>query len=346
MHSFLKIAACTAFSIFFLAAATASASAQANLQSAPGVGTQAAAVPSQPERCKVGIFIVDLHQLDIQKKSFNSNFWLWSLCATEQRQPLKSIEYVNGNSTAASLDQVLLREGVYWSTRKIDGSFRHDWDVRNFPFDRHVMTIAMEEGIDDTREFQYEADQAKSGYDQRIDIPGWRITGFRLVPTERQYATTFGDPSLPANASASYSRLQAEIMLSRDSFTSFFKMASVVYVAATLALLSFLFHLDAASAFGSRISFLAGSLFATVINMRVASTELGSNEGLTLIDLIHITVLILILTATMLTIAADRRLETGKAQSVRRFDLRNLILCAVVFVVANIALVATAAVRG
>ena len=59
--------------------------------------------------------------------------------------------------------------------------------------------------------------------------------------------------------------------------TSFLKMTSAVYVAATLALLSFLFHLDSASSFSSRISFLAGALFATVVNMRVASSELQSN---------------------------------------------------------------------
>ncbi len=45
------------------------------------------------------------------------------------------------------------------------------------------------------------------------------------------------------------------------------------------ALLSFLFLLDSPSAFGSRIGFLAGPLFATVINRRVASTELGSDDG-------------------------------------------------------------------
>jgi hypothetical protein len=90
----------------------------------------------------------------------------------------------------------------------------------------------------------------------------------------------------------------------------------------------------------------AGSLFATVINMRVSSAELGSNEGLTLIDDIHITVLILILTATMLTIAADRKLRRGTAQSVRHFDVRNGVACALVFATANIALIVTAAIRG
>jgi len=135
-------------------------------------------------------------------------------------------------------------------------------------------------------------------------------------------------------------------MVVRDSFTSFFKMASVVYVAATLALLSFLFYLDSPSSFGSRISFLAGSLFATVINMRVSSTELGSNEGLTLIDMIHVTSLILILAATVLTIMADRRLNAGNRDAVRRFDLHNMIICGAFFIAANVALIAHAAIVG
>jgi hypothetical protein len=308
---------------------------------------QVQAEASAPESCRIGVFLVDLHQLEIQKRTFNANFWLWSVCANEHRQPLKVMEFVNANSTSATLDQSSKREGLTWSARKIDGSFRHEWDVRNFPFDRHVLTIAMEEGVDDTRTFRYEPDFDRSGFDKGVALPGWRLTGFRLVPEERQYDTTFGDPSLPPNASAHYSRLRAEVSVSRtNTFTSFFKMASVVYVAATLALLSFLFHLDSGGSFGSRISFLAGSLFATVINMRVASTELGINEGLTLIDLIHITALILIITATILTIIADRQLETGKKQSVRRFDFRNAIICGTAFIAANAALIVGAAIRG
>lgn len=310
-------------------------------------GTALAQTPTaQPDVCKIGVFFIDLHQLEIQKRSFNANFWVWSVCASEQRQPLKVLEFVNANSTSGTLDQTSRREGMTWSARKIDGSFRQDWDVRNFPFDRHVLKVAMEEGVDDTKTFRYEPDP-RSGFDKDVVVPGWRVTQFRLKPSEREYDTSFGDPSLSADASARYSRVEAQISITRtNTFTSFFKMASVVYVAATLSLLSFLFHLDSGGSFGSRISFLAGSLFATVINMRVASTELGTNEGLTLMDLIHITALILIIAATILTIVADRQLETGKKQSVRRFDFRNAIICGTVFIGANAALIIGAAIRG
>jgi hypothetical protein len=297
------------------------------------------------ERCKLGVFLVDLNDLNVQKKSFDASFWLWTLCANGERHPLKTLEFVNGMRPNGSLDQSSVRNGVTWSSRKIEGSFRQDWDLRDFPFDRHVLRLTLEEGVDDSSAFQYEPDPA-SGYDKHVHLSGWRVTGFRIVPTERRYETTFGDPLLPQDASAGYSGVQAEISVTRASYTSFFKMASVVYVAATLALLSFLFHLDSPSSFGSRISFLAGSLFATVVNMRVASAELGTSDGLSMIDLIHITALLLVITATILTIAADRRLEKGKKETVRHFDLRNMIVCAVTFVVANIGLITFAAIRG
>lgn len=294
------------------------------------------------EHCKVGIYIVDLHDLDISKKLFDANFWVWSQCKRETLTPLKTMEFVNANRVSGALDQMQNRDGIYWSARKIDGTFRHDWNVRNFPFDRHVMRISLEEGMDDGRTFLYEPDLPASGYDRRIALPGWKLEGFRLLSSTRHYETTFGDPTLTHETPAEYSRLDAEIIVSRASLTSFVKMTSAVYVAATLALLSFLFHLDSASSFSSRISFLAGSLFATVVNMRVASSELGSNDGLTLIDNIHITVLFLVIAATVLTILADRRMRKGKADSIRHFDLVNLAWCAGLFVTANAVLIGMA----
>lgn len=304
-----------------------------------------AAAPAQPaaaQRCKVGIYFVDLHDLDISKKLFDANFWVWSLCPNDKLAPLKVMEFVNANRTAGSLDQTQVRDGIHWSARKIDGTFRHDWNVRNFPFDRHVMRVSIEEGMDDARTFLYEPDLPGSGYDRRISLPGWKLEGFRLISSTRHYETTFGDPSLTHEEPVEYSRLDAEITVARASLTSFFKMTSAVYVAATLALLSFLFHLDSASSFSSRISFLAGSLFATVVNMRVSSSELGSNDGLTLIDNIHITVLILVIAATVMTILADRRMRKGKTEDIRHFDRVNMAWCAGLFITANAALIGMA----
>ncbi len=304
--------------------------------------TSAAPPVVAAQRCTIGIYFVDLHDLDISKKLFDANLWVWSLCPNDKLTPIKTMEFVNANRTSSSLDQVQVRDGVHWSAKKVDGTFRHDWNVRNFPFDRHVMRVSIEEGMEDGRTFLYEPDLPASGYDRRISLPGWKLEGFKLISSTRHYETTFGDPTLTHETPVEYSRIDAEITVARASLTSFLKMTSAVYVAATLALLSFLFHLDSASSFSSRISFLAGALFATVVNMRVSSSELGNNDGLTLIDNIHITVLILVIAATVLTILADRQMRKGKAETIRRFDHVNLAWCAGLFVVANVVLIGMA----
>lgn len=308
-------------------------------------GAMAQPAPDEPapsERCKIGLYFVDLHHLDMAKNQFEANFWLWSLCPKESLAPLKTAEFVNANRTAFALDQTLPRDGVFWSARKVDGAFRHAFDVRNFPFDRHVLKVIVEEGIDDLRSFGYEPDLAASGLDRNIELAGWKIESFRLNTASHRYATTFGDPTLAHETPGAYSQVEAEITVSRASRLSFLKMTAPAYVAAVLALLSFFFSLDAGSTFSSRMSFLASALFATVVNMRVASSELGSNDGMTLIDLIHVTVLALIIAATVSTLIADRRMRQGKPDIARRYDRHSLTWCASLFVAVNVALIASA----
>jgi len=305
--------------------------------------TEAPTAPSAPASCKLGLFVVGLHDLDVRRKLFNADFWLWSLCRDASRAPLTSTEFVNANRTSASLDQSNVRNGLHWTARKIEGTFRHRWDVRNFPFDRHTLRIAIEEGKEDARDFVYEPDLAASGFDPNFTLPGWKIERFRLTPAMHRYDTTFGDPTVTPGQAVNYSRLTAEVTVVRTSRIGFVKMTAAVYVAAVLALLSFLLQVDSVGTFSSRLSFLAGSLFATVVNMRVASSELGSEDGLTLIDDIHITVLLLIVTATVCTLLADfRRRRNEDGDRIRRFDRRNMAWCAALFVAANIVLVAMA----
>ena len=140
---------------------------------------------------------------------------------------------------------------------------------------------------------------------------------------------------------ALFSRLSIEVDLVRDGLLSFLKLTAVVYVSAALALMSF--RLDATSIFGDRIGLLVGALFATVISMNAANGELGSTDQLTLIDLIHVLCLVLIVTAMLLALRANRRTAKGaEAAPLREQDLRNMMVCGALFVLANVALVGNA----
>lgn len=296
---------------------------------------------SAPERCKTGVFVADLHDLSQTARNFDADLWFWSVCAGADRKPLQTMEYINANKVITSLDSTLPRNGGFWSNRKVVGEWRHDWNLSSYPFDRQTLQMVVEEGVDDDRAFAYDADTERSAYDPAIHIPGWRITGFRLVPVDHDYPTSFGDPTLAPGAGAQFSRLSIEVDIERDGVLSFLKLTSVVYVAAILALMSF--RIDPSENFGDRFGLLAGALFATVVSMSVASDQLGSNDQLTLIDLIHISCLLLIVAASILTLLANYRVRLGRSiEALRQLDVRYMLTLGGLFVLFNMAMVARA----
>jgi hypothetical protein len=308
-----------------------------------GIAPASAQQIRTPDHCRTGAYITDLYNLSQPDRTFKADVWFWSVCDKPTRRPLQSMEYVNASQFNITLDSTAPRGDQFWSNRKVVGTWRHVWNVANYPFDRQTLTMVVEEGLQDVRSFYYDADGENSSYDPSLDIPGWRITDSRIVPNAHQYPTTFGDPSLTINTSAEYSRLSIEVDIQRDGFLSFLKLTAVVYVAAALALMSF--RLNPIRHFGDRMGLLAGALFATVISMNSANSELASADQLTLIDLIHIACLILILSAAMLTLINNRAGTTDR-DVLRRRDYISLVSAAGAFVGINLALIGTALLAG
>ena len=57
------------------------------------------------------------------------------------------MEFINADRVTSRLESSTQRGELVWRQRKIRGTFRHNWDLRNFPFDRQTLTIAIEEGV-------------------------------------------------------------------------------------------------------------------------------------------------------------------------------------------------------
>jgi len=297
-----------------------------------------------PATCRVGLYLRDLHSFDPTADTFGADFWLWSLCPTADLQPLQTMEFINSDNVA-----VLLDVGDYplWTQRNVDGTFRYDWDERNFPFDRHTLTIDLEEGVEDVHGFFYEPDTANSGVDPELQLPGgWRMTGTRLVGSIKTYDTTFGDPDLPVGGSSQYSRLTLSIDLERTDLGGFLKLTAVVYAAFIFALITYVMHLETATGIGARVSLLAIALFSTAVNLVNASNFLGTASGLTLVDKIHVMVLVYILVAAIVTVVSRLLLDRGvEAAAIAALNLRVGAIVVISFVALN-ALLIVLAVRG
>ena len=125
------------------------------------------------------------------------------------------MEFVNADQITKRLENLTERDGLYWRQRKITGRFRHAWVLRDYPFDRQVLKIVLEEGTEDAASMVYDPDTRNTSYQATGDVEGWRITAITVESGVAHYATTFGDPASAAWQGSDYSRTTVSLMLVR-----------------------------------------------------------------------------------------------------------------------------------
>jgi hypothetical protein len=291
----------------------------------------------------IGIFITSLHDLDVTADTFGVDYWVWTVHPPELN-PLETLELYNAKEAHADLDQTAERGDRSWSQRKISAVVRHDWDISNFPFDRQVLDIVLEEGVADTTTLVYSADTTNSGYNEDIHLEGWHITDFAIEERTVDYATTFGDPDI--SEGSSYARLVASVQLQRETVTGFIKLVTGVYVASAIVLLSFLMNPQHPPIFSGRMGVLVGALFATVLSLRASEAVLGTTESVSLVDKIHIIAMVYILIAALITVLVRKAYESGKEELAKRRDRIGLGVLGISFVLINGLVIILAAITG
>jgi hypothetical protein len=304
----------------------------------------APAAAAAPQAYPLGVYVLSVHDLNVGARTAGVDMWLWSLSANKAR-PLETVELVNANRAIRSLGSTQPRPPGAWSQEKVSGTFRQIWDFRNFPFDQQTVEVVLEEGVEDASSFVYRVDEQASSYQEEMELPGWRITGFDVRRISQPYETTFGDPLLAGRGGSDYSRVVAEVHLKREAIvTTFFKLAAPLYAAVLMALATFFIPLESLQELGARMGLLAAALFAAVLNMRDASDTIGAETGLSLLDQIHIAAFVLIIAATVIGIRSRLRVEHGvDPDRIRRFDHRSFAVASTLFVAVNVALIAVAA---
>jgi hypothetical protein len=273
------------------------------------------------------------------------DYWVWSVYPEGRRNPLESMAFRNAEQVDERLPLTEARGERLWSQLKVRAIVQQDWDLSNFPFDRHVLEIEMEEGFDTAATLTYRPDTANSGYNEEIEIPGWRITDFRLTERTVDYRTNFGDPAL-SEGESSYSRLVASMEIQRQNTTVFFRLISAACVAMGIALLTFLMLPTDVGVFTARMTVLVGALFATVISMQVGEQMLGATLRVSLVDKVHILTMTYIFVAAALTLISRNLCASEETERARRWDRISLQVFGSSFVLITGALIAVARIVG
>lgn len=309
-----------------------------------------------PKTCRVGIFVTSLRNFRLAEKSFRADFRVWSVCPSKDLKPLESMEIIDAIESeevayptlakANQTESFATKGSVYWSQRDVSVVLNQNWEIQNYPFDRHTLKITLEEGIQDVSGFVYTPDFKNSGYQQDMKLSGWKIKNFTLQEEKSVYETTFGDPELVSQQGV-YSRLTASIPIQRVKRISFFKLTAGLYVAFAVAMLSFFYETGQPSLVSARTSLLVGCLFAALVNMRAPESVLGRTESLTLVDQIHIVAIIYIFVAALATVLSRLMNESGQGKQALWLDRRLFFrVLTISFIVLNAIVISHAAIMG
>ena len=291
--------------------------------------------------CRIGINIEELYDLNLAGDTFGAVLWLWSLCPSAQPAPLETIALPTGTSlNLGELRGRSVGDGRYYQYQRIQGTFRHDWDMSHYPFDRQRLVIPIDETDLGSSVVVFEPDIESSFLSASIRPrhEEWDISDLSLEASVSQETSTYG---LPESEADGYARLEAAVVLERTQILTFFKLTGGVFAAAFIALMALFLDPRDKGFFGSRLGVLAGGLFGVLLSMRTADAYIGDASRPTLVGKIHLVALGLIIAIAAITLFHHRRLDLDRP--VRYPDWWLVGGAAGAYVVATLILVATAA---
>jgi hypothetical protein len=296
-----------------------------------------------PTVCRVGVNIEDLYDFDLARETFGGILWLWSLCPSADPAPLETIVFRTAlpGLQLGPVRGTPVGDGRFYQYRRAQGTFRHDWDMSRYPFDRHRLVIPFDESDLGAGVVTFEADVDASSLapDLPSRLHGWEISALEVRASVAEEQSDYGWPGEP---NLGYAHLEAIVDLRRSArLLAFIKPTLGVFAAALIAFLVFILDPREKGTFGTKLVLLVGVLFAVLLNLRAADALIGDATSLTLITEIHLVVMALIVVIALLGLREHTRLESGLP--LRYPDRTLLAVTAGGYVLINLALVARAA---
>jgi len=145
---------------------------------------------------KTGLFITRIHNLDTRAQSFEAEFYLW-LKWKGQYSPDK-YELINGKNIEKLYPVIEEDENGYkYLSVKVRGVFLNSMDVSEYPQDKHILSIIIEDYNWTEKRLRYEIDTASTGMAVAGSSDEWQIRFIEpvvtsnLFPADKEHYSSF-----------------------------------------------------------------------------------------------------------------------------------------------------------
>ena len=283
MPALLRTALIILLTLLPFTAAAQTDTSQTDTTPTTGLVAEATAMVTSHTEVQTGAYILRLSNVSPQNGTFDADMWLWFRWTGSDVRPDLTFELANGVITSRSESQVEDDGGVNYATVRVQATIFHDFDVRRFPLDNHIITLDLEDAELNNTQLTYTVDQGIA-LDPAVKVAGWKVTLLPPTVAAHVYDTNYGLRSAEA-AGGTYSRFTMAVALERTSYGPLFKSFWISALAVLLGLLAFLIKADDLDA---RFGMGVGSIFAASANAFVITGSLPPTTAVTLAEQINL----------------------------------------------------------
>ena len=297
------------------------------------------AVQANTDTVKVGAYVMSVHDINFHDKEYTARFWLWFLYKNKEFDFVRQLDITN----AKTIDEPqLLQDSIgneQWSMLKMKCIMKENWNVLDFPFDRQHLKIHIENSLFDKNSLVFKADEKGSKYDPEGTLAGWKIRNFRVVVDEKLYETGFGDYR-PGKDHQVFSAFNIEMDIARNAWGLFLKIFIGMYISFLIAMVGFAPNpWEVEPRFGLPV----GGLFAAVGNKYIIDSILPESASFTLVDTLHSMTFFAIFAILVVSAICLKLHDGGKTEQCLHVNRIGFRAIAIIYVLANVVLVALAA---
>jgi hypothetical protein len=275
-------------------------------------------VPAEPAQVKIGLYINDIQAIDLANYSFVADVYVWFRDSDPAIAPGATFEWMNMFApddhvqTATYGTPQPQPDGSEYQVFRHQGPFAAKFWVRTYPFDRHTLTIEIEDKQWDAGRLTYVVDQV--AMNPEIHLPGFIIGLPTLEAHDRAYSTNFGDLANPE--AAPYSRAVVSIPISRPVWSGITKALLPVFIVVMVAAAALLLspsHVEA------RVGLSITALLTLVALQLSATSSLPDVGYLLMLDQIYLAsygfVLLVVALLVLTTIKEEKDILAGGARA-------------------------------
>lgn len=210
----------------------------------------------------------------------------------------------------------------------------HDYDVKNFPMDNHNLIISLEDKDSDVSKIIYATDD-QTTMDPDLRVPGWGVELGAANVADHVYPTNYGLLSSGTHSSA-YSRVDFNVILTREGYGPLFKQFWMAGLSVLLGLMAFRVKaIDLDARFGLGV----GSIFAASANAFVIAGNLPESTVITLAEKINFLAIGTIFLCVAMSIWSLRICYQNKEELSAKLDTWAMAIIASLYILINIVIV-------